>query len=172
MMDMAGNIIRLRPIRLEDAGVLCSWKNCEETYQYLGGGYQPISCDQYKRWVENMIDLTGNNRRFMVEYESNQAIGMIGLYDINWIHRTCEIGLLIGNQCARGKGAGSEACRILEAYARNYLNLRKIKLKVVDENERAVFFWSKLGYCEAGRLMQERYINGKYCDVVIMEKFL
>ena len=32
--------------------------------------------------------------------------------------------------------------------------------------------WSVLGYKEIGELKRERYIKGKYYDVLIMEKFL
>ncbi len=171
-MNMNGEKVNLRPIKMSDTEMLCKWKNSEQTYMYLGGGYQPISEDQYRKWVENMIDQTGRSRRFIVETKNNKPIGMVGLYEINWIHRTCEIGAFIGAAEEQGNGYAREACFVLEEYAQNYLNLRKISLKVVDDNERAKLFWTKQGYYVVGVQKRERYINGKYCDVVIMEKFI
>ena len=168
---MAGKSVALRPIEKKDLEVLNRWKNNEEVYMFLGGGYQPISPDQQEKWLDSMIDQTGSNRRFMV-IVNDRAVGMVGLYDINWIHRTCEIGAFIGETTARGKGYASEACILLEQYAGNYLNLRKINLKVVTDNKKGVAMWSKLGYTVAGKLKLERYIKGKYHDLTLMEKFL
>ena len=61
---------------------------------------------------------------------------------------------------------------VLENYIKKYLNMIKIKLFVVLENETAVRFWEKRGFCKTGVLYQERYINAEWKDVVIMEKYL
>ena len=53
-----------------------------------------------------------------------------------------------------------------------YLNLRKIKAFVVSNNDSAVHMYEKLGFEKAGELKEERFINGKYCSVYIMEKFI
>lgn len=171
MSNMVGELVSLRPIEKKDLEVLNRWKNKEEVYMFLGGGYHPISPDQQEKWLDSMIDQTGSNRRFMI-IVNDRAVGMVGLYDINWIHRTCEIGSFIGDTAARGKGYASEACTLLEQYAGNYLNLRKINLKVVTDNKKGVAMWSKLGYTIAGKLKQERYIKGQYRDLTLMEKFI
>ena len=169
---MRGKKILLRPIRKSDLSILNVWKNDEELYKYLGGGFQPLSQEQQEKWMDSMIDMTGNHRRFMVLDMEETPIGMVGLYQINWIHRTCEIGVYIGEVQARGKGYASEACQIVEAFATEYLNLRKIKLKVVSENVVAQRMWEKLGYQVVGEYKQERFIKGHYCDVKLMEKFI
>jgi RimJ/RimL family protein N-acetyltransferase len=164
--------ISLRPICKNDLQFLVNWKNSEETYRYLGGGFHPVSENQYEKWLDNMIDMTGNARRFIILDKNNNAIGMIGLYSINWIHRTCEIGVFIGDEKARGNGYASMACRMVENYAKNYMNIRKIKLLVVKNNSIALKMWQNLGYSKIGEYSEERFINGQYCNVVIMEKFL
>lgn len=171
MTSLQGEKISLRPIERADLDFLNRWKNKEDVYMYLGGGFQPVSKDQQANWMESMIDLTGNNRRFMIVQEG-KTVGMVGLYNIHWVHRTCEIGIFIGEDQARGKGAASEACCLIENYARNYLNLRKITLKAVTDNKSAVSMWHSLGYKNVGELQEERFINGKYCNLLIMEKFL
>ena len=83
-----GEKICLRPIIMGDLDLLNQWKNQEEVYMFLGGGFQPISIDQYEMWMKSMIDMTGNNRRFMI-VSDGVAVGTIGLYNIHWVHRTC-----------------------------------------------------------------------------------
>lgn len=168
---MIGQRVRLRPVQKSDLDMLNLWKNDEDTYMYLGGGFNPISIDQQVTWLDSLIDMTGKNRRFIIENFNEESVGMVGLYEINWVHRTCEIGIYIGNRNARGKGYATEACQLLEKYAFEYLNLRKIKLLVVSDNTVALNMWIKLGYCEVGELKKERYIKGKYCGVKLMEKF-
>lgn len=162
----------LRPIEKSDLKKLNKWKNDKEIFKYLGGGFQPISIDQQSEWLDSMIDLTGNNKRYIIEDENHMAIGVIGLYGISWIHRAAEIGMYIGEEEAHGNGYGTEAYEIIENYAKNFLNLRKLKLNVVYTNEKAVGFWEKLGYSKIGYLSQERYIDGQYHDLFILEKFL
>ncbi|NLK29173.1 MAG: GNAT family N-acetyltransferase [Clostridiales bacterium] len=167
-----GEKVYLRPILKSDLEYLNKWKNDEGVYRFLGGGFMPISIDQQEKWLDSMIDLTGNNKRFIICDRQDSPIGMIGLYDINWIHRTCEIGIYIGDKSSYGNGYGKEACILLEDFARDYLNIRKIKLNVVIDNEAAYNMWNVLGYKKVGELVRERFIKGEYHNLIIMEKFL
>lgn len=169
---LKGEKIYLRPILKKDLPFLNRWKNDEEIFKYLGGGFMPISIDQQEKWLDSMIDLTGNNKRFIISELDNTPIGMVGLYGINWIHRTCEVGLYIGDKNAHGKGYAKESYGLIEKYAKEYLNLRKIKLNVVDNNKSATYLWSSLGFEKVGVYKKERFIKGVYMDLVLMEKFI
>lgn len=169
---LQGKKISLRPIVSSDLEVLNKWKNQEDTYQYLGGGFLPTSIDIQRKWLDSLMDTSGSNKRFMIVNSSGQTVGMVGLYNINWIHRTCEFGIFIGEKAEQGKGFGSDAAEVIEQFAFNYCNLRKIKVYVVEENESAVRMYDKLGYVTVGKLLEERFINGKYCSLLIMEKML
>lgn len=69
----------------------------------------------------------------------------------------------------RWKNNATGACRLIENYARNYLNLRKITLKAVADNQRAVSMWHSHSYKNVGELREEQFINGKYCNLLILE---
>ncbi len=169
---IVGVKVYLRPIVKEDLVVLNEWKNDEKTFRYLGGGFMPLSIDQQEKWLESMMDTLGNNKRFIICDKQDVPVGMVGLYDINWIHRTCEIGVYLGNISAKGKGYGKEACILIERLAADYLNIRKIKLRVVSDNEIAVNMWQSLGYQKIGEYIKERYIKGQYRNLMLMEKFI
>ncbi len=167
-----GERVYLRPILKSDLPNLNKWKNDESVYRYLGGGYSPISIDQHETWIEKLIDLSGNNKRFIISTQYNDTIGMVGLYDINWVNGTAEIGLFIGNTEHQKQGYAKESYQLIENYAKKVLNLRKIKLNVVESNESGFQLWLKQGFNVIGKLEDERYINGNYENVLIMEKFL
>lgn len=172
MSVLNGENVSLRPIEKSDLESLNKWKNDEDVYRYLGGGFAPVSKDVQSEWLSSLMDMSGNCRRFIIEDLNSNALGMIGLYNINWIHRTCELGIFLGEEAARGKGLASEAYLLIEAYASRYLNLRKIKASVVSENTAAVNMYKKLSFNHAGTMAQERYINGAYCDLLLMEKII
>jgi RimJ/RimL family protein N-acetyltransferase len=169
---ITGEKTYLRPILYNDVTVLNNWKNDEEVYKYLGGGFMPTSVDAQVKWMESIIDTSGNDKRFIICNKENIPIGMIGLYDINLIHRNCEIGVFIGESSFRGKGYGKEACQLIEKFAKDYLNLRKIKLNAVSENEAAIHMWQSLGYKKIGERIDERFIKGEFKSLVLMEKFI
>lgn len=169
---MRGNAVILRPIRKTDLHILNVWKNDEEIYMYLGGGYNPVSEDQQEKWMDSLIDMTGNSRRFMILDTNEVPIGMVGLYEINWIHRTCELGIYIADRNVRGKGCATEAASLVLNFASEYLNLRKAKSKVVSDNIASIKMLFKLGFTIVGEYKKERFIKGHYLDLTIMEKFL
>lgn len=172
MSRLKGTRLLLRPIEKKDLMKLNEWKNKEDVYKYLGGGYLPVSMDIQEKWMDSLMDTTGDNKRFLMEEASGKCIGMVGLYRINWIHRTCELGILIGETGEQGKGYGKEACALIEDFALRFLNLRKIKVFVVAENQAAVRMYEKLGYEKAGELKEERFIDGSYHTLLLMERFL
>lgn len=165
--------IHLRPIVKDDLPMLNEWKNNEDVYKFLGGGYSPVSIDIQAKWLDSLIDTTGNDRRFIIcENGSLRPLGMIGLYGINFIHRTCELGIFIGETDHHRQGIGTEAYRMLESHAVKYLALRKIKAWVVEDNTSALKMYEKLGFSIAGELQAERYIDGEFRDLWLMEKFI
>lgn len=170
MLECSG--IELVPIEIEDLKILNKWKNDEEVFKYLGGGYRPTSISQQKNWIEKLVENTSENQRYMILSEEKEKIGFIGLYGISAIHRTADLGIYIGEKDYRGKGIATRAFKALEKYAKEYLNVRKIKLEVVKENEPAVKLYQKLDFYICGEYKQERYIKGEYKDVVLMEKFI
>ena len=59
-----GKKVYLRPIVKEDINYLNDWKNNEDTFKYLGGGFLPTSIDQQIKWIDKLTDTSGNNKRF------------------------------------------------------------------------------------------------------------
>lgn len=79
----------------------------------------------------------------------------------------CELGIWIGRDWW-GKGYGQDAVRTLVQYAFRHLNLRKVRLEVLAEDERAVGAYRNAGFVEEGRLRAEAWHDGRYQDGLVM----
>lgn len=168
---LKGSNLILRPIQEDDIYILNEWKNDYTIFKYLGGGYRPTSIVNQKEWLHNMANITENNQRFIIEYKG-EKVGLVGLYNINVINKNSEIGIYIGEKNQQHQGVGNQTLKLIEDYANLVLGIKKLKLYVVGSNEVATHFWEKNNYRIVGRLHKERYVEGVFEDVYIMEKFL
>lgn len=84
---------------------------------------------------------------------------------------TAWIGIVIGEDIARGKGIGSLALQHLENEIKNH-GLRRIELGVFEFNTNAIKLYKKAGYREIGRIPDFTYWQGKRWQDIRMEKYV
>lgn len=168
---MTNNLVTLRPIEKDDLDLLFKWRNDENIFSQLGGGYFPTSKTEMSKWMDNFSKSDRTNIKFIVQYKEI-GVGFISLSNTNYINKTSELGIYIGEKNYQGKGIASNALKLIEKFSKDYLNLRKIKLLVNNNNVAAIGLYEKNDYKVIGRYTKERYSKGSYIDVLIMEKFL
>ena len=78
---------------------------------------------------------------------------------------------MIGRKDYWGQGYAFEAWDLLVDYAFERLGLRKISSGAAIANGASVGTLKKLGFKEEGTLREQYYMDGTYCDVVIMGLF-
>ena len=119
-----------------------------------------ISEDSHMKFIQTLAERT-DIRYFLVK-RNKKVIGSINFSRIN-LHNSVEFGIYT-NPFEKKNIAG----RILEAAAIHYafyeLGVRKIKLKVLTNNDRAINFYKKSGF----ELINMKKVNKK--DVFCMEK--
>lgn len=171
-MFRSGEKCFLRALELGDANSdYLSWVNNPETTRGLVTGRFPSNLEQLKAYLQ---DATAKSAVFLAicDIESKKHIGNIKLDQFDWISRTAELGILIGDRNFWGKGIATEACRLLLDYAKKDLNLNKVTLSVFSNNPAAKRVYEKLGFVEEGCLRQHLFIDGKYEDKFYMSVFL
>ncbi|MFN0030639.1 MAG: GNAT family N-acetyltransferase [Flavobacteriales bacterium] len=169
---LEGERIYLRGIATSDAtDEYLSWLNDEETTRGLASGLFPSNMDELKAFLDRIA--TNRNAVMLAICDStNQLhIGNIKLDNFDWVSRTCELGLLIGNKNYWGKGIGYEVCKLTLQYAFAELNIRKVLLAVYANNPAAIQLYKKLGFVEEGCLRQHIFEGGLYHDKFYMGLF-
>lgn len=168
---MRNGSISLRPVETSDLDKLHKWRNDKTIFDNLGGGFFPRSHSQMSKWMDSFIENTEKNQRFIICIDE-VAVGFISLNDINYRNRTCNLGLYIGEHTERGKGTANKSFELLKDYSKSTLNLRKISLNVLEDNEGAISLYKKCGFEICGLKIKERYVDGVYKNVVLMEMFI
>lgn len=105
-------------------------------------------------------------RRFVVMNEQDK-VGIVDLDYIDFIHRHCEIMLIIKPEFS-GNGFAKFAFKEATKYAFEVLNMHKVYLYVDVENEKAVGIYKKQGFKNEGVLREHFYAKGKYKDAAFM----
>ncbi|MDT0736519.1 GNAT family N-acetyltransferase [Staphylococcus chromogenes] len=128
----------------------------EEPYESLG---------ELKSLYQKHI-LDESERRFIIEAE-NEKVGIVELVEINFIHRNCEIQIIVDEQFA-GKGYAKEAFKQAIDYAFFILNLHKVYLYVDVKNEKAIHIYQKYNFEVEGTLKEHFFTRGTYTDSHMM----
>ena len=166
---LSGEKVDLCPLRVEDAPRYQEWINDKETAEFLFS-HKPITLEKEKSLLETMVNTDpGKNVHCGIwRKESRELIGNTSLVNIEDRHRFATLGIFLGKPYWNA-GFGTEAMRMLVRYGFDSLNLRKIVLHHWDFNHRGHRAYVKVGFREAGRLHEHRYIAGQWRDEVIME---
>ena len=162
----AGKLVRLRAITREDLPRYVRWIADPEVIRFLNF-FRPIPLEAEERWFESLIG-DESQHVFSIETLEGQHIGGTGLHSIHWRYRHAEVGIFIGEKEYWGSGYGSEALRLMLAFAFGQLNLNRVYLHVQADNERAVRAYRKCGFVQEGLLRQAVYKDGEYSDVLLM----
>lgn len=70
----------------------------------------------------------------IVLLEDGRCIGEADLYDIRWPHGSAHVGIVLFDDDDTHRGYGSDACRMLVAYAFDGLGLRRVSLEFLASN--------------------------------------
>ncbi len=166
---LKGAHLFLRPLEMSDRERCTIWVNDPEVRRFISIIF-PTSLDQEQSWLQESMNLK-NAVKLAIETHEGVHIGNITVHDIDWINRTAETGTMIGDKKYWGNGYGTEAKMLLLDYLFNTLGLRKVHSSAYAFNERSINYSLKCGYTVIGRLKAERFHDGDYHDVVLLEVF-
>lgn len=159
--------IRLRALKDSDSAILYKWVNDPEIVKYTYF-YHPVSEMEQKEWFSSLPQQKSKVLFGIEVKEGEKLIGTCGFNDINHICRKAELTIKISDKSMWSKGLGKEALEILMDFGFSDLNLRRISLKVIADNERAVKLYGNAGFIIEGVLKEDHYIQGEYKDIIIM----
>lgn len=165
----SGKTCWLRPVCRKDLdGAWADWLNNPDVTRYMLQGAFPTTAEANRAFYDSITTSTTDLVLAIIWRDTREHVGNIGLHRIDPIHRTAELGILIGERRARGRGIGTEAVRLICRHGFNRLNLARIWLGVMADHHGAINCYKRAGFRLEGILRQDIARDGKRVDKLIM----
>ena len=170
MSIIYGKRVRLRSAERSDLERFLEWINDPEVTEGLTL-FLPMSSVDEGKWFETAMQRPQEEKPLVIDLKDGNEWRLIGnssFFDFDWIARSAEVGIMIGDKSVWNQGYGTETMILLQRHGFGTLNLNRIFLRVYAENKRAIRTYEKTGFVHEGRMRQGVYKHGKYFDVLFM----
>lgn len=161
--------IKLRELSKHDIPELNRWRNDPAVTEQLGANFHYIDQSIDENWFADYQKSRHQHVRLsIINAETDEYIGNVNLTNIHPINRCAEFSIVIGNPNYWGKGIGTQAGIKMLEHAFQNLNLHRVYLYVLTENQRAIRLYERMGLKSEGISRQAVFKNGRYLDLAVM----
>ena len=137
------------------------WRNDPTVNRYLRQGI--LTLEDVQAWCAQYFS-RAEHKLFAV-YADKRLIGYCTLSHIDTTHRSCEIGIVIGNPDYWNKGLGAKAVTHLTTLAFTVYHLHRVYAMIQGGNIASMRCFEKVGFRHEGKLRDARYVNGAFIDL-------
>ena len=119
-------------------------------------------------------DLESSEMKFLFAQEGKRFVGMTGYYrkPLTKLHHIVTIFGIYVDETFRGQGVGTQLLDELLLEAKQDHAIKKIKLKMVEDNVAALKLYEHHGFRKVGQLEQELGVADGFRDEVLLERVL
>lgn len=170
MSIIYGKRVRLRSLERSDLEKFVIWINDPEVTAGLTL-FLPMSSVDEEKWFEGVMQRPQEEKPLVIDMKDGtdwRLIGNSGFFTFDWVVRSAEVGIMIGDKTVWNQGYGSETMSLLLRHGFQTLNLNRVFLRVYADNKRAIRAHEKAGFVHEGRMRQAAYKHGSYNDVLYM----
>ena len=167
-----GNLTYIRAVEPSDLGeVLKYWNDLK--FRRLLGPPIPWSRKYLETWLEKRITADPWNDKILelaiTDKKNGEFLGFVHLEDIKRPHSRAEFGISIHNSDNLSKGYGTDATRVMLWVGFNILGLNSIYLDTMEDNERSIRTYEKVGFKHVGILRETEFIDGAFKGLLVMD---
>ncbi|GJL54499.1 MAG: N-acetyltransferase [Nitrospirales bacterium] len=162
---LVGKTVYLRALTEEDiSGNWKNWFNDSEVCRFNTHFRFPNSEKKMHDYLESLSKAFNELVLAIIMREGDEHVGNISLQRIDWINRSAELAMVLGEKKYWGKGIGFESAQLVVRHGLEELNLNRISCGTSVENLAMQKIAIKLGMKEEGRRRKVLYRAGKYHD--------
>jgi len=172
---MDESLIKIKPLEEEHLrkSNWLSWLSDFETSKFRDVGYFPQNLNRQLSYINSKL-ISKEDTLFAIEIKKSDNnfihIGNVGLHSIDFIHRRCILGIIIGEKEYRGKGIGIYSWKFVTNHAFNMLNLNKVYAYIFEDNLASRKCAEICGYQKEAKLDDYYFRNGKYHNCLIYSR--
>jgi ribosomal-protein-alanine N-acetyltransferase len=155
--------IHLKSLSLEDSfQSYFEWFSDQDVMRFLEVRFNPpASIFELENFVTSINESEHSIMAGIFLNNTNDHIGNVKIGSIDKNHSTANIGYLIGERSAWGKGYASQAIRLVVGYAFSDLNLIKVTAGCSQGNEGSLKALLKAGFTQEGFLASQLIMDGQ-----------
>lgn len=163
------NGIELRPPTVDDHLKRMEWVQQPETTRFWSPRHGEFTRERFEeRYKKEVESRTGIS--WAIAYQG-ETVGFTGIFDIDWVRRDGESGLLVGRHDLYGRGIATEAVRLRTDYAWSGLRLHRVHNWIALQNRGSRRANEKSGYVQIGLYKGYTYRSGAWIDDWMGEVF-
>lgn len=169
MLELNTNRLILRPLEIEHAEDLFSYRSDKEINKYQG--WIPANIEDVRDFIKNKvattIDVPDTWFQFVIiTKEDNKLVGDLGVHFIDEDKAQSELGCTLDKQY-HGNGYALEAMNDVIDFLFNKLNKHRIHASVDPRNISSVKLMEKLGFRKEAHFRESLFLNNEWVDDVI-----
>ncbi len=165
---------RLRLIEESDLLFVKNLRQHSETTAFLGS-FVLLNDTKQKLWFESLQKNSSACYMIFEKFDSHNPfgedkiskLGMVRITDIDFIHRSMCVGGDIDPKF-RGKGYAKHMYALIFKYGFEAMNMHRLWLCVLENNERAKKLYEKMGFSYEGMQREAVFKDGVYHNYLMM----
>ena len=162
-----GQRVALRAIEEEDLSLLQQMLNDREISRLVGGFSFPVALHEQREWLRRASADRSTQRWMVLDRETGAAVGLTGLWNIDWQSRHALTALKLAAPETRGKGLGTDAILTLAAYAFDQVGLHRLWSEILLYNRGSYrAYVEKAGFRVEGVNREHVWRDGRFHDQV------
>lgn len=168
-IDVQTERLRLRTIAADDVTErYVAWLNDTRVNQYLESRFDEHTLESVASFVEQFEVDDAHVFAAILERPAERHIGNIKLGPIDSHHRRGDVGIMIGEPDAWGKGYATEAISALTVFAFRELGLERLSAGAYAVNRASVRAFERAGWEVEGRLRSHASVADGRIDCLIL----
>ncbi|CAM5332873.1 acetyltransferase [Streptomyces spiroverticillatus] len=172
---LTGERVLLRPFAEEDLPAMLAALRDPEVLRLTGSPrYEPDEDGATRTWYLTRAEQTDRLDLAVVDRATGRCVGEVVLNEWDPDNRSCNFRTLFGPE-GRGRGLGTEACRLIVTHAFETLGLNRVSLGVYAFNPRARRAYEKVGFVAEGTerealwTEEDGWVDSTYMSVLARE---
>ncbi|KUM99750.1 acetyltransferase [Streptomyces yokosukanensis] len=164
---LTGERTVLRPFTADDAEAMWEIIGDPEVVRFTFAPRTELTLEGLRSHYGGRTAEPGRLDLAVTDPATGELLGEVVLYDVDTRARSCTFRTLLGPR-GRGRGAGTEATRLIVGHGFERLGLHRIELEVYGRNARARRVYEKVGFVVEGVRREVALRDGVWEDEVVM----
>lgn len=153
--------MKLRLLEKKDIPGMLEWMHDSEVNRFFRFDADNMTTEKAEEFIDKALEDASQKRsfHFAIVDDNDEYMGTISLKDIDWDAKTGEYAISL-RRSAQGKGIGSMATKQLLEFAFSEIELNRVFLNVLEDNNNAIKLYEKAGFRYEGMFKNHICIRG------------